>query len=167
MTSDWSFLTNHARALLQIARDPSFGTTIDSGSTDTTSFAPTMQYAQDYQNGGQLYWRVQATDTHGTQGTWSAAQSLVFATKLVATLSTSSMPHRTTATVTVTVKDGVGHVVPGAKIVATGAGIVKTTKTSGSTGKASFKVHPTKVGKITFTVSKSGDAGTKAQVVVF
>ena len=152
---------------VQISRDPSFGTTIDSASTDTTSFAPTMQFVQDYQNGGQLYWRVQATDTHGTQGTWSAAQSLVFATKLVATLSTSSMAHGTTATVTVTVKDGVGHLVPGAKIVATGAGIVKTTKTSGSTGKASFKVHPTKVGKITFTVSKSGDAGTKAQVVVF
>ena len=91
----------------------------------------------------------------------------MFATKLVATLSTTSMPHGTTATVTVTVKDGLGHVVPGATVVASGAGITKTTKKTGSTGKASFKVHPTKVGKITFTVSKSGDAGTSATVTVF
>jgi len=58
-------------------------------------------------------------------------------------------------------------VVPGATVVASGAGITKTTKKTGSTGKASFKVHPTKVGKITFTVSKAGDAGTTATVTVF
>jgi hypothetical protein len=163
----WDWKAGAKNYNIQVSRDPSFSSTIDSGSTDTTSWAPTMQFVTDYTNGGQLYWRVQAADSHGTAGTWSPATSLVFATKLVGTLSTTSMAHGTTATVTVTVKDGVGHVVSGATVHASGAGITAVTKKTGLTGKASFKVHPTKTGKITFSVSKTACLGTKVYVTVF
>ncbi len=162
----WDWKAGAKSYNIQVSRDPSFSSSIDSGTTDTTSWAPLLQ-AQDYSNGGQLYWRVQAADSHGQGGTWSAAQSLVFATHLAATSNMSAMPKKTTATIKVTVKDALGHLVPGAKIVVSGAGVTKVTKTSASNGTASFKVHPTKAGNITFAVSKAGCVGVKIKTVVF
>lgn len=162
----WNWKAGAKSYNIQVSRDPSFSSSVDSGTTDTTSWASLLQ-AQDYSNGGQLYWRVQASDSHGQGGTWSAAQSLVFATHLAATSNTSAMPKKTTATIKVTVKDALGHVVPGATIVVSGAGVTKVTKKSASNGTASFKVHPTKAGNITFAVSKAGCVGVKIKTVVF
>ena len=162
----WDWKAGAKSYNIQVSRDPSFSSSIDSGTTDTTSWAPLLQ-AQDYSNGGQLYWRVQAADSHGQAGTWSAAQSLVFATHLAATSSMSAMPSKSTATIKITVKDALGHVVKGAKVVVSGAGVTKTTKTSATNGTASFKVHPTKKGNITFAVSKAGCVGIKIKTIVF
>src|SRR5206468_7220479 len=73
---------------------------------------------------------------HDALPIWSPATPLVFANKLVPTASSTVIPHGTTATITITVKDGTGHVVSGAKVTASGAGVVITSKLTGSTGKA-------------------------------
>jgi Big-like domain-containing protein len=91
----------------------------------------------------------------------------VFANKLVPTASTTVIPHGATATITITVKDGLGHAVPGAKVTASGAGILTASKLTGSTGKATFKVHPTKAGKIKFAATKSGCVGGTIYVSVY
>ena len=48
-----------------------------------------------------------------------------------------------------------------------GAGVPKTSKLTGSTGKASFKVHPTKSGTITWSATKSGCVTGKATTSVY
>ena len=57
---------------------------------------------------------------------------------------------------TVTTKDGASlNVVSAAKVAASGAGMSKTAFTSTS-GVATFYLKPTKLGKVTFKVTKSG-----------
>jgi hypothetical protein len=79
----------------------------------------------------------------------------------------SAMPSKSTATIKITVKDALGHRVQGAKVVVSGAGVTKVTKTSALNGTVSFKVHPTKKGNITFAVSKAGCVGVKIKTIVF
>ena len=71
-------------------------------------FAPDLSQS-DWANLGQLYWRVAAQDTQGTQGTWSTVQPLSLATKLVVSTSATTMPKQTTKTITVTVKNAQGQ----------------------------------------------------------
>jgi hypothetical protein len=151
----WGWKAGAKTYKVEVSRDSSFVSSVESAEIDTSSWAPLMS-ATDYSNGGLLYWHVQAIDSHGTHGTWSPATPLVFANKLVPTASTTVIPHGATATITITVKDGTGHVVPGAKVTVSGAGVIITSKLTGSTGKAAFKVHPTKAGKIKFAATKSG-----------
>jgi hypothetical protein len=162
----WDWKADAKTYNVQVSRDSSFVSNVESGGTDTSSWAPLMS-APDYANGGQLYWRVQAVDSHGTQGTWSAATPLVFATKLVPTVNSTVIAHGTTAYITVTVKDGAGHAVAGANVAVSGAGVIATHKLTGSTGKATFKVHPTKAGKIKFAATKAGCIGGTAITTVY
>jgi hypothetical protein len=163
----WDWKADAKGYNVEISRDSSFVSSVEQTSgIDTSSWAPTMT-AADFSNGGALYWHVQAVDSHGTKGTWSPPIPLVFASKLVPTASNGVMAHATTATITVTVKDGTGHVVVGAKVTASGAGILTTSKLTGSTGKATFKVHPTKAGKIKWTATKSGCVSGVVYTIVY
>ena len=162
----WDWKADAKSYNVQVSRDSSFVSNVESAGIDTSSWAPSLT-APDYSNGGGLFWRVQAVDSHGTQGTWSPAIPLVFATKLVPTVNNTVMPHGTIATITVTVKDGAGHAVAGAKVTASGAGIVTTSKLTGSTGKAVFKVHPTRAGNIKWTVTKAGCVGGSVTTAVY
>ena len=137
----WAWKAGAKTYKVEVSRDSSFVSSVESAEIDTSSWAPLMS-ASDYSNGGLLYWHVQAIDSHGTHGTWSPATPLAFANKLVPTASTTVIPHGATATVTITVKDGLGHVVPGAKVTASGAGVVTTSKLTGSTGKAVLQGAP-------------------------
>jgi hypothetical protein len=58
--------------------------------------------------------------------------------------------------VTVTAKDGTSlNVVSGAKVAASGAGI-SSTKFTSTSGVATFYLKPTKTGRVTFKVTKTG-----------
>jgi hypothetical protein len=162
----WNWKSGAKNYKVQISRDSSFTSQLVSTTTDMSSYAPDLSQS-DWANLGQLYWRVAAMDTNGTQGTWSAVQPLSLATKLMVSTSASTMPKQTTKTITVTVKDAQGHVVSGAKVTVSGAGVTKTSKLTGSTGKASFKVHPTKAGTITWSATKSGSVTGKATTSVY
>jgi len=157
----WDWKAGAKQYRVQVSRDSSFTTQLVNQTTDMSSFAPDLSQS-DWANLGQLYWRVAALDTQGTQGSWSPVQPLGLAAKLTVSPSATTMPKQTTKTITVTVKDAQGHVVSGAKVTVSGAGVTKTSKLTGSTGKASFKVHPTKAGTITWTATKSGCVSGKA-----
>jgi hypothetical protein len=140
---------------VQVSRDPSFGSTVESTGTDTSSWAPSFGVS-DYGNGGQMYWRVQGVDSHSTSGTWSAAMPLVFAAKLVPSVSSSVIAHGSASVITVTVKDATGHAVGGAKVTVSGAGITPVAKLTASNGTVKFKVIPKKSGTIKWTATKAG-----------
>jgi hypothetical protein len=162
----WGWKDGAKTYKVEVSRDSSFVSVVESAEIDTSSWAPLMN-AVDYSNGGLLYWHVQAIDSHGTHGTWSPATPLAFANKLVPTASTTVIPHGTAATITITVKDGLGHIVPGAKVTASGAGVITTSKLTGSTGKAVFKLKPTKAGKIKFAATKTGCVSGVVYVSVY
>ncbi|HYX87612.1 MAG TPA: hypothetical protein VE777_21785 [Gaiellales bacterium] len=132
----------------------SFATILESGTTETTGVAPLLYNHLEYTNGGTLYWQVAAKDADGNLGAFSAAQTLALPVLIKVTASPLSILKKTTTTVTVYTKDAHGHNINGATVRASGAGITPVTKTSTS-GKAVFKLHPTKAGKITFTASES------------
>jgi hypothetical protein len=140
---------------VQISRSTSFTTNTESFATDNTSYAPLLK-ATDYLNGGGLYWRVAAKDADNNTGAWTTPQSLSLPTKFAVTVSPSILVHLKTTTVTVTVKSFDGHVVAGARVGVSGAGLKATAKTTGTAGKATFKLRPPKKGTITFSVTKTG-----------
>ena len=49
-----------------------------------------------------------------------------------------------------------GHVVAGARVAVSGAGLKGAAKLTGTQGKATFKLRPPKKGTITFSVTKTG-----------
>jgi hypothetical protein len=142
---------------VQVSRSTSFGTLISGGSvtTDNTSYAPSLD-GTDYLNGGTFFWRVAEVDNDGNQGQWSGAQSVSQAAKIAITASLPYLKKGVYNSLTVTIKDFAGHVVPGATVTVKGAGISLITKTTGSTGKATFRVKPTKKANVTITASKAG-----------
>jgi hypothetical protein len=142
---------------VQVSRSTSFGTLISGGSvtTDNTSYAPSLD-GTDYLNGGTFFWRVAEVDNDGNQGQWSGAQSVSQAAKIAITASLPYLKKGVYNSLTVTIKDFAGHVVPGATVTVKGAGISLITKTTGSTGKATFRVKPTKKANVTLTASKAG-----------
>ena len=56
---------------VQISSTPDFASTVDSVTTDNTSYAPTMT-SYGYTQGGTLYWRVAGVDEDRNQGDWSS-----------------------------------------------------------------------------------------------
>jgi hypothetical protein len=138
---------------VQVSRSTSFTSTFQSITTDNTSFAPSLD-STDYLNGGTFYWRVAEVDNDSNQGQWSSPQVASQPAKIVISTSPGYIQHGVYTTVVVTVKDFAGHVVAGATVKASGAGAGTFTKTTGSLGRASFKLKPTKKGYITFTATK-------------
>jgi hypothetical protein len=61
-----------------------------------------------------------------------------------------------TTSVTFTLKTVGGTGVVGASVHVSGAGVVAATKTTGTGGKVTFKLKPTKTGKVAVTASKVG-----------
>jgi hypothetical protein len=69
--------------------------------------------------------------------------------------------------VTFTVKNAGGTGVVGASVHVSGAGIKAATKTTGTGGKVTFKLKPTKTGKVTATASKAGYYKSSATVATY
>ena len=154
----WDAMPGATKYKVEISRSNSFATTIGGGSflTQNTSWAPTLS-STDYLNGGTFYWRVRSQDGDGNLGQPTPAQSMTMPASLSkSTVSPGILLHGTTTTVTVTVKSFDGHAVAGARVAVSGAGLKATSKLTGTLGKATFKLHPTKKGTITFSITKTG-----------
>jgi hypothetical protein len=67
-TFQWSSVEAARNYRLQVAQDPSFGTTLEDTVTDSTSYTPTQTYPADT----VLYWRVRANDENQVGLTWSS-----------------------------------------------------------------------------------------------
>jgi hypothetical protein len=135
----------------------SFTTTFDSTTVQNASYAPTLSSfgSSGYTNGGTIYWRVAAVDDDSNTGSWSVS-TLTLPTKTVLTGSASALHKGTTTSVTFTLKTVGGTGVVGASVHVSGAGVTAATKTTGTGGKVTFKLKPTKTGKVTVTASKVG-----------
>ena len=135
-----------------------FSTTVEKITTDTTAAAPTLLAigGTTYMNGGTLYWHVAAKDADGNVGSYTPIQTLSLPAKLVATSSKPSITKKVVTSVIITVKSAQGSLISGASVKVSGAGITAKTQKTGSKGTTTFKLHPTKAGKITVTATKSG-----------
>jgi hypothetical protein len=146
--------------------DGTFATPLESGTTENTSVAPLLSY-QAYLNGGILYWHVAAKDADGNQGAFTSPQVLSLPALIKLTASPASIIHAKSTTGTVYAKDAQAHLISGAVVKASGAGITAVSKTTGTGGKVTFTFHPTKAGKITLTGTKSGCQPGSLTITVF
>jgi hypothetical protein len=126
-------------------------------------YAPDLTASQ-YTEGGNLYWRIAVVDADGNQGGWSAPQLMTMPTVIHGSSSTGSAMHLTTTTIKVYAKTAAGAPIAGVLVKDSGAGVVATSHTTGAGGAVTFKVHPTKKGTITFTLTKTGCITTTVKV---
>jgi len=139
---------------VQISSTPDFSQTVETTSTDNTSYAPTMtQYG--YTAGGTLYWRVAGVDEDRNQGDWSQMQVIRLLPKLRLTV-VGSPRRRHASTVRAYVVDGRGQRLSRVLVRLSGAGIKARVARTTRSGTATFKVKPRKRGKLTFRATKAG-----------
>jgi hypothetical protein len=129
-------------------------------------YAPDLTSSQ-YFEGGKLYWRIAEVDADGNQGAWSAPQLLTLPTVIHGSSSTGAAAHLATTTIKVYAKNAAGAAISGVLVKDSGAGVVATSHTTSSGGYVTFKVHPTKKGTITFTLTKTGCISTTVKVTSY
>jgi hypothetical protein len=139
---------------LQISGRPDFGTTVENVTTDNAAYAPKLSNVA-YLSGNQLYWRVAGVDGDNNVGDFSPAQQLSLLPRMKLTVK-GSLRKRRRATVSITVKNGRGTWIKGAKVRVIGAGVKTQTRSTNMWGVASFTLRPTKRGRVLFTAKKSG-----------
>ena len=139
---------------VQIASSPDFSRTVETVSTDNTSYAPTMT-SYSYGTGGPFYWRVAAVDEDRNQGDWTPVQQIRLDPRLRVTMSGVVRRGRKSL-VRVSVVDGRGKRVIGARVRLTGSGIKARAKRTSSTGRVTFTVKPRKRGKLVVAATKAG-----------
>jgi len=139
---------------LQIASASDFSRTVETVTTDNTSYAPTLT-KYGYTSGGTLYWRVAGVDEDRNQGDWTQVQQIRLMPRL--RVSVSGLARRKRASsVRVSVLDGSGKRLRGVRVRVTGAGVRATAKATNALGQTTFKLKPRKRGKLVFTATRAG-----------
>jgi hypothetical protein len=147
--------------------DGSFTSPFETFTTDTTSATPTMTNTfSTYQAGGPLHWHVAAIDADGNVGAFSPVQTMTLPLKLVMSSSRFGIVHKVTTSVTVTITNARGNLISGVNVKVTGPGITAKTLKTGTGGKVTFKLKPTKKGNVTFTATKTNCTTTTLKVPV-
>jgi len=161
----WSPKVGVKNYRVQASTRADFATTVETVTTDNTSYAPVMTQTS-YVNGGTLYWRVAAVDADGNVGDYTTAQT--FTLPLFLRLSASGYPVKgKTVSITITATNPSLLPVRSAMIVMRGAGVGTLVHYTGSTGKTTFaSVHATRYGTVTVTGSKSGYQTTSIYLTV-
>jgi hypothetical protein len=139
---------------VEISSTPDFASTVDSVTTDNTSFAPDMT-SYGYTQGGTLYWRVAGVDEDRNQGDWSTMQVIRLLPKLDLTV-TGRVRFKHMSRVTATVLDNKGKRLYHAVVRVSGPGIKAHNVRTNREGVATFKLKPRKRGKLTFRATKAG-----------
>ena len=136
-------------------RTDSFTKLLDSVKTTNTSWAPDLQKPA-YRKSGPLYWRVASVDSDNNVGAYTSKR--ISAGKPMSVKLFGTVRRSATSTVRVRVRNGAGKALSGAKVRVAGAGARAQTKTTSRSGTVTLRVRPTRAGKVTFTVTKSGYA---------
>jgi hypothetical protein len=144
---------------VQISTTESFSTTIDTHSTQNTSYAPQLTHP-GFLAGGTLYWRVAALDEGHNVGAWTVRSLALPRSMKVSVSGALTRSRRGIATVTVT--DARGRPVRGARIRASGAGVRARPRRSGRKGAVRFRIRPRRKGVVVFGARKSGYAPGRA-----
>jgi hypothetical protein len=161
----WDAKTGMKNYKVQISTREDFSPFIEQKVTDDPRFASTM-LSSAFTNGGHFWWRVAGVDADGNAGDWATR------TFDLPAMSSSGGPtvsgvfrlgskgrlvKNRTKTIEIHVKDSVSLApIRFASVRASGAGVTTTTRTTNSSGIATFSLRPTKLRKVTFRVSKSG-----------
>jgi hypothetical protein len=147
---------------VQISTKKDFSTLVEEKTTDLTSYAPSLMLfgmeQADYAKGGTFYWRVRGVDADQNEGvaTDPAGGPLHFSLPMQLMLTQSGFAQKGfRSTITITVKNPKGGNVAGATVTLKGGGYSVKKKT-GTGGKVSFVVKPTRRGTMTITATKSG-----------
>jgi hypothetical protein len=158
----WDAKTGTKQYRVQVSAREDFSPYIESKSTDNPSYAPTMT-SSTYASGGTFWWRVAAIDSDSNVGDWVTrtfvlpplSSSTPTANKFKLT-STGYLVRGRSRYVTIYAKDlNTLAAVSGAMVRASGAGIFAT-KTTGVGGSVRFYLKPSRLGTVTFRVSRSG-----------
>lgn len=164
----WSPVVGARRYRVQVSNDPTFVNVISEGGalfngalTDSTAYTSNTAYP----TGTTLHWRVQAEAEDGANFvglTWSATGTFskagVSGSNTRFKLSAVGFPvRRKYRTITITVKNASTLApVAAAAVRVSGGGVPIRTRVTGATGKASFFLKATRLGRLTFRVTKSG-----------
>jgi hypothetical protein len=160
----WDAKTGTKQYKVQVSSREDFNPFVESKLTDNPTFAPTLN-STSYASGGSFLWRVAAVDSDGNVGDWITRTfdlpPLTTAPAVLKTFqlsSTGRLVRNRYRTVTVTVRNlDTSAAVFGASVRASGQGVL-TTKYTNSNGVASFRLKPTRLGLVTFRVSRNGYA---------
>jgi hypothetical protein len=162
----WDAKTGMKNYKVQISAREDFSPYIENRTTDNPRFAPTL-ISSTYAAGGHFWWRVAAVDADGNTGDWATRTFDLPPLSSGAPPPTASSTFRLSSsgrlvkgrykTVYIYVNDASSlAAVRFASVRASGAGVKTTTVLSNSTGAARFYLKPTRLGTVTFRVSKSG-----------
>jgi hypothetical protein len=153
---------------VQFSTTNSFSSPFDNATVQNAAYAPAMSgfSSTTYANGGTIYWRVASVDDDGNVGSYTVS-TLTLPSKMTLTSSTSAVHKGVITSVTFTLKTPGGTGVVGASVHVSGAGVSASTKTTGTGGKVTFKLKPTKSGTITVTASKTGFYKTSAKLTAY
>jgi hypothetical protein len=147
----WTPADAARRYIVQVSATDSFARVADTVRTDNSSWAPDMTKPV-YHNGGPIYWRVATIDEGNNIGAWASGSIGV---KRLTVIVRGNLKRNASGRITVSVRYK-GKAVGAAMVRATGAGVKPKSKRTTKRGAASFVLRPTKAGKVTVTVSRSG-----------
>jgi hypothetical protein len=151
---------------VQISTRADFATINENITTQTTSHAPLLTSAA-FANGGNFFWRVAMIDADNNLGDYSVVRAFTLppmgsggsGTPTVQRFrgSFTGYPVRNQwRTVSLTVRNGSFQLVQGANVRISGAGVRAVTKKTGTGGKVSFRLRATRLGSVSFRVTKAG-----------
>jgi hypothetical protein len=149
---------------VQVSSRPDFATTIENVTTDNTNYAPRLLDI-GYLNGGPLFWRVAGVDADSNVGDFTGAQQISLLPQLKMRLS-GKLRRRRWGRVTVSVSQPSGLSLARASVRVLGAGVKTQTRATNRYGSVTFKLRPTRLGRVLFTVRKAGYQGAARVLLV-
>lgn len=142
-----------SRYRVDIATTTGFGARVESATTETNSFAPSL-VQRAYQDGGTLFWRVASVDDGNNTGAWTTGR-FEFPKGIDVSL-VGRLRRGQTGTVRVVLRDAKRRAVANAKVRVTGKGLRSVARRSGKTGTTTFRLRPKRRGTLTFSISRKG-----------
>jgi hypothetical protein len=138
---------------VEISKTNSFSSTIESQTTDNTSYAPKLT-SPAFADGGDLYWRVASVDEGNNLGGWTIG-TFGLPKRMLLTLS-GNLRRGRRGTVKVKVTDTRGRKIRKAKVRVSGAGLRTVAKRTTRRGTVTFRLRPRRKGSVSFGASKGG-----------
>jgi hypothetical protein len=150
----WNWKLGAKNFKVQISQRPDFAANIEEIETDNTSYAPLLLHPY-YQSGGSFWWRVAALDKARNVGDFTAAQRIDILKRLRVVVSGRPL-RRKWRRLSVTVSDSARKPVAAATVTVSGAGIRSRRARTNRFGRVTFRLRPTKRGRLLFSAKKAG-----------
>jgi hypothetical protein len=137
---------------VQLSTTNSFSTTFANFTTDNLAWAPDIS-TRAFADGGEIFWRVAATDEGNNVGGWTTGAFKVPKRMVVKVVGRAV--RRKTGTVTLTVSDFRGRRLRRAKVSVSGVARAKSKRT-GRKGTVKFRIRARRKGTVKFRVTLAG-----------